>query len=59
MTVSDDAAIGGSRALIVVGVDPTATSAGGTGGGMGGAQPGGQPGGQGGPPNGGAPPAAP
>ena len=36
MTVSDDAAIAGSRALIVVGVDPSATSAGASGGGMGG-----------------------
>lgn len=44
MTVSDDDAIGGSRALIVVGVDPSATSSGG-GGGPGGGMPGGGPGG--------------
>ena len=55
MAVSDDAAISGSRALIVVGVDPTATSAGASGGGMGG---GGMPpagGGGGGMPPGGGP----
>lgn len=47
-TVSDDAAIGGKRALIVVGVDPTATSSGASGGGPSGGGPG--SGGPGGPP---------
>ena len=46
MAVSDDSAISGSRALIVVGVDPAATSSGGMGGGFpGGGGPGGGPGG--------------
>lgn len=48
MIVLDDAAITGSRALIVVGVDPSATSAGASGGGMGGG--GAPPGGGGMPP---------
>lgn len=56
--VADDAEISGSRALIVVGLDPTATSAGASGGGMGGG--GTPPGGAGGaPPTGGGAPAAP
>jgi len=59
MTVSDDAAIAGSRALIVVGVDPSATSAGASGGGMGGGGGGTPPAGGGGgmpPAGGGMPP---
>ena len=55
MTVSDDAAISGSRGLIVVGVDPTATSAGASGGGMGGGMPPAGGGGGGMPPGGGMP----
>jgi protocatechuate 3,4-dioxygenase beta subunit len=57
MTVSDDAAIDGRRALIVVGLDPAGTSQGASGGGPGGGGQGGEPsGGPGGPAPGGSRP---